>query len=234
LGKLEYWRVLLRLTGLQLLFLCLNPLHDPFPNTAIGAVLAELFESLNLGLDLHYLFRRMHGCQCTLSHNGMINCAQYPPGLPLSSLVAVQGRCLWVVALFKKYPVQLVPNQSVSQSICVLMSVARLYTRIATSNTLDEVQKKLACLIPYDRHYPLRFSFKCSTPIQIPVHTLDGPVAPLMFRPKNSPFVTLVCSQCRQVDNYELIKGRNRSRFLFWEEDAYSITVNCSTFSPQR
>ena len=33
---------------LQLLCLGLNPSLDPLPNTAIGAILAELFESLNL------------------------------------------------------------------------------------------------------------------------------------------------------------------------------------------
>ena len=45
---------------LQLLCLGLNPSLDPLPNTAIGAILAELFKSLNLSLDLSNLFRGQH------------------------------------------------------------------------------------------------------------------------------------------------------------------------------
>jgi hypothetical protein len=41
----------------QFPFLCFDPSLDPFPNAAIGAVLAKLFEPLNLNLDLGNFFR---------------------------------------------------------------------------------------------------------------------------------------------------------------------------------
>jgi hypothetical protein len=52
-------------SSLQLFFRRRDPSFDQFSNAAITALLAELFESLNLRLDLHYLFRREHGASVT-------------------------------------------------------------------------------------------------------------------------------------------------------------------------
>jgi hypothetical protein len=48
------------LVGLQLLSLGLNPSLDPFPNTAIGAFDAEIFEPLNFSFNPRIFFRGQH------------------------------------------------------------------------------------------------------------------------------------------------------------------------------